>query len=190
MSTAAGLKLHLGCGKRYLPGYVHIDVDRHPHIDHDHDIRKLPMFATGSVDEIYTSGTLVYFDRVRETPDVLAEWKRVLKAAGVLRISVPDFAGISKVYETFKDLDGIGILGPIFGRIEIEMAEGKQVLFQKTVYDYQSLSKVLAAAGFKRIQRYDWKEFLPAGYDDFSAAYVPHMDPTGIPMALNVMCEA
>lgn len=183
------MKLHLGCGKRYLPGYIHVDIDKHPHIDYYHDIKQLPMIASGSVDEIYTCGTLEYFDRVTEIPMILKEWRRILKPNGLLRISVPDFEGIVKIYKKYHDLDGIGILGPIFGRIEIETNSGKEILFHKTVYDFESLKKVLESARFIDIKRYNWKKFLPISYDDFSAAYVPHKDPNGIPLGLNVICK-
>ena len=147
------------------------------------------MFSDNSVDEIYSCGTLEYFDRIDEIPKILTEWKRVLKPAGILRISVPDFEGIVKVYEKFRDVDGIGILGPIFGRIEVNTQEGKKVMHHKTVYDFDSLRRILENNGFENIQRYGWKEFFPEGYDDYSAAYVPPMDSNGIPLGLNVICE-
>ena len=76
------VKLHLGCGKRYLPGYTHIDIDNEPHINYpDTDISKLHMFKDSSVDLIYTCGTFEYFDR-EEGPNVLKEWNRILKSNG------------------------------------------------------------------------------------------------------------
>jgi predicted SAM-dependent methyltransferase/quercetin dioxygenase-like cupin family protein len=183
------LKLHLGCGRRYLPGYIHVDLDQHPHIDYCHDIKNLPMFESGSVSEIYTCGAFEYFDRATEVQGALLEWKRVLKKGGRLRIAVPDFAGVAKVYKKYGNVDGIGILGPIFGRIEIVTEEKHEILYHKTVYDLNSIKKVLEKAGFMRIKRYNWKTFLPEGYDDFSAAYVPHMDTSGIPMSLNIVCS-
>lgn len=183
------LKVHLGCGKRILPGYVNIDLDNHPHIDYYHDIKTLPMFEVNTVDEIYSCGTLEYFDRITEIPKILSEWKRVLKSGGSLRTSVPDFKGIVKVYEKFKDVDGIGILGPIFGRIEINTQNGKDIIYHKTVYDFDSIKKIMEDAGFVNVRKYNWKEFFPKGYDDYSAATIPHMDPNGIPLGLNIICE-
>ena len=52
------VKLHLGCGDRYLPGYSHIDLDNKPHIDYPNtNIAKLNMFLDDEVDVIYNCGT-------------------------------------------------------------------------------------------------------------------------------------
>ena len=59
--TAAPLKLHLGCGKRYIPGFVHVDLDDFPHIDHRVSIARLPMFADESAELIYCCHAFEYF---------------------------------------------------------------------------------------------------------------------------------
>ena len=51
------------------------------------------------------------------------------------------------------------------------------------------LKKVMEEAGFINVRRYDWREFFPQGYDDYSAATVPHMEPNGISLGLNIICE-
>ena len=76
-------KLHLGCGNRYLPGYIHIDIDNYEHIDINSSINDLNMFKDNSVNEIYSSHSLEYFD-IFEVEDVLEEWKRVLCSGGIL----------------------------------------------------------------------------------------------------------
>tara|TARA_R100000081_G_scaffold71632_1_gene38470 strand:+ start:181 stop:735 length:555 start_codon:yes stop_codon:yes gene_type:complete len=180
------INLHLGCGKRYLKGFIHIDKDDLPHIDYPNtDLGNLSMFNDSSVDLIYTCGSFEYYDR-EEATDVLREWKRILKKDGVLKISVPDFNSIVKVYQKYNNLDGIGILGPLYGKWKI--SNGNH-LYHKTVYDKKSLTKLLIKQGFCKVREYDPHLFLPTGYDDFSLAYVPHMDRTGIQIQLNLECK-
>ena len=185
-------KLHLGCGNRFLPGYLHIDIDNLSHLDYLAPMHELTMFEDESIDEIYNCGALIYYDRL-EVVKVLKEWKRILKPGSVLRISVPNFEAIVERYlNSNKDLDSQGILGPLFGRWEArgtyEEHLKEEVIYQKTTYDFNSLKKVLVRGGFREIGKYDWKKFLPDWYDDYSRAYHPHMNEEGTLMALNVVC--
>ena len=181
------IKLHLGCGDRYLPGYVHVDIDEKPHIDYPNtNVDNLSHFEDNSVDLIYNCGMFEYFDR-EESETVLSEWKRVLKPSGILRISVPNFESIVKVYlSNGNDLNGEGILGPLFGRWKIT---GDEIIYHKTVYDFNSMCLILSSAGFRDINKYDTWEVTPEDYDDYSKAYVPYKDRNGIQMHLNVECR-
>lgn len=165
------MKLHLGSGKRFIPGFVHVDLADFPHIDHRHDIRSLPMIADGTADLIYACHVLEYFDRV-EVLTVLAEWRRTLKKRGVLRVAVPDFEALVAVYGEAHDLDRI--VGPLYGRWEVPGAG--TTLYHRTVYDFASLASVLESAGFADARRYDWRETGHRDVDDYSQAYIPHMD--------------
>ena len=179
------VQLNLGCGKRYIPGFIHIDLADFPHIDHRHHITTLPMFENDSVDLIYSSHTIEYFDRT-EVMDVLKEWYRVLKPGGVIRLAVPDFEALLKVYKEYGILDMI--LGPLYGRMEVKGAS--KTIFHKTVYDFASLENVLKECGFVEIKRYDWQKTIHKDYDDFSQAYIPHMDKElGLLISLNVECK-
>ena len=81
-------------------------------------------------------------------------------------------------------------MGPLFGRWPIVDSSNKEVvLYHKTVYDFKSLSRVLKKAGFYDIKKYDCWEFLPDNFDDYSKAYMPHMDKSGIQMCLNLECK-
>ena len=186
-NSSEEVKLHLGCGERAIPGFIHIDVNDLPHIDYRRSIDDLSIFDTGTVDLIYSSHTLEYFDRL-EVMTVLKEWYRVLKKGGVLRIAVPDFEAIVKIYKEYGSLEHRGILGPLYGRWEYNDESGAtHVIHHKTVYDYKSLELVLINSGFSDIGRYDWRETIHRDYDDFSQAYIPHMDRTnGLLISLNV----
>ncbi|MBP8981079.1 MAG: methyltransferase domain-containing protein [Syntrophobacterales bacterium] len=176
---AEKIQLHLGCGKRHIPGFIHIDQAAFSHIDYRGPVESLPMFADNTVDLIYASHVLEYFDRI-EVREVLAEWRRVLKMGGILRVAVPDFAALVEAYRRFG-LDRI--LGPLYGRME----SGGRIIYHKTVYDFDALATVLTANGFAQVQRYDWRETIHRDHDDYSQSYLPHLDKDkGLLISLNV----
>ena len=145
------MKLHLGCGKRHIPGFVHVDLADFPHVDYRHDVRTLPMFEDESAELIYACHVLEYFDR-EEVEDVLAEWRRVLKPGGILRLAVPDFPVLARIYQFNEHLSTV--LGPLYGRWEVEPG---RIIYHCTVYDFDSLSGVLYEAGFRYVVRWDWR---------------------------------
>ena len=173
------MRLHLGCGNKFIPGFIHIDLGDFPHLDYKHSLDKLPMFADGSVDLIYVCHAFEYFDR-EEGENVLKEWHRILKPSGILRIAVPDFEAIVKVYLKYG-LESRGILGPLYGKIDLAGHT-----YHKTVYDFNSLKKILKKTGFKNILRYDWRTTEHKNIDDFSRAYIPHMNKKGLLISLNM----
>jgi predicted SAM-dependent methyltransferase len=178
------VNIHLGCGKRHLPGFVHVDLLDAPHIDYRHDVRSLPMFGEGSAELIYACHVLEYFDRA-EVLEVLREWRRVLGTGGVLRVAVPDFAALAEVYRETSNLALVH--GPLYGAITIAGADGPCTLYHRTVYDFGTLAEVLRTAGLRDVRRYDWRETIHKDFDDFSQAYIPHMDKqSGRLISLNV----
>ncbi len=175
-----GLALHLGCGRRHIPGFVHVDRADFAHIDHHRDVRDLSAFDDGSARLIYACHVFEYFDRL-EAAEVLREWRRVLASGGVLRVAVPDFEALVEVYRKTNDLGRV--LGPLYGR----MVVGDGLIYHKTVYDFHSLGDMLGAGGFVNIRRWDWRATSHADVDDFSQAYFPHMDKAnGLLISLNV----
>ena len=180
------MKLHLGCGKRYLEGYIHIDIADFEHIDHKIPVHNLSIFEDGSISEIYASHVIEYFDR-DEVLNLLAEWKRVLKEGGVLRVAVPNFEELINVYKISGNLDNI--IGPLYGKWEV--GEGSTI-YHKSVYDFKSLENILSSVGFKNINKWDWRTVFKDNleFDDHSQAYFPHMDKdNGIHVSLNVECR-
>ena len=180
------MKLHLGSAIRYLEGYVHVDISNHDHIDIKTSIDKLTSIKDDSVDEIYASHVLEYFDR-NEAEAVLTEWKRVLKKNGILRLAVPNFDALISVYRQTKDLEKI--LGPLYGKWNVG---DSSYIYHKTVYDQKSLTSLLNRIGFLEIQNWDWREVFKQTpeYDDHSQAYFPHMDKdNGVHISLNIECK-
>jgi predicted SAM-dependent methyltransferase len=187
MQSQKMLKLNLGCWHRHIPGWVHIDLCDFPHIDYKSSIDDLSMFDNDTVDLIYSSHSLEYFDR-NEVGKVLIEWNRVLKKGALLRIAVPDFDALICVYKKTNNLNKI--LGPLYGAMEITTESDVINLYHKTAYNFDSLKEILGNAGFGSIERYRWQDTIHKDYDDHSQAYYPHMDKkNGILVSLNVECS-
>lgn len=168
----------MGCGRRYIPGFVHIDIVDFPHVDYVTSIDNLSMFKRNSVDLIYSCHVLEHFKRY-DVSRVLKEWHRVLKPEGILRTSVPDFEQLVNVYRKYGDLNMI--IGPLFGRLDYLYN------IHYNVFDFKMLQRYLKETGFIRIKRYDWRKTEHWQVDDFSQAYIPHMDKeNGIMISLNV----
>lgn len=179
------LKLHLGCGEKNFEGFINVDLSDYEHIHYKNDIRQLDMFANETVDLIYCCHALEYFDRL-EVIDVMDNWSKKLKTGGVLRLSVPNFASIVQIYQKYGDLEHQGILGPLYGKWK---SNGTETLYHRTVYDEASLTKLLKKVGFSDIKIYNPHETEHSEYDDYSMAYVPHMDKRGILLSLNIECR-
>lgn len=175
------LKLHIGCGIRHFPGYVHVDILDAPHIDHCCLVNKLSDFADGSASLIYASHVLEHFGR-HEVEDVLKEWHRVLAPGGILRTAVPDFAAVVDMYEHEGLKDGkSGLVGLVCG------GQRNEYDFHKVIFDEPFLTYLLAKTGFCDIHRWDWRNTEHAHIDDFSQSYLPHMDKqNGRLMSLNL----
>lgn len=97
------IKLDIGCGTTPLDGFIGIDrklgTEAYPLAD----------YLDESVDEIYASHVLEHFDQSL-ADKVLAEWVRVLKPGGRIRISVPDLDRILEAYTNGCNFDLNGVI--------------------------------------------------------------------------------
>jgi len=175
-------KINMGCGSRnFGKDWIHIDGGDHVHLDYQ-SITKLQL-DDESIDLIYASHVIEYFDLV-EINDVLIEWRRVLKKNGILRVAVPDFETMSRLY-TLGQYPLERFLGPLYGRMNM----GHETIYHRTTYDFNLLQKTLHSSGFENVRRYDWRETDHHMFDDHSQAYLPHMDKdNGTLISLNIEC--
>lgn len=103
----------------------------------------------------------------------------MLKPGGILRVAVPDFAALSKVYQSTGDINLV--VGPVSGKQDYEYNTHYRI------FDFESLKVLLYSAGFVDVQRYKWQDTIHRDYDDYSQAYIPHKDKeNGVLISLNV----
>lgn len=178
------IKINMGCGWRnFGPEWIHIDAGDYDHLDYD-SITDLGQFNDSSVDLIYASHVIEYFDR-KEIVNLLSEWKRTLSPEGTLRLAVPDFSSMCELYSNGVPLDNF--TGPLYGR----MPMGDKWIYHKTVYDLKSITVLLESCGFTDVKIYDWSSTDHSHHDDHSQAYYPHMaKDTGTLISLNVECKS
>jgi predicted SAM-dependent methyltransferase len=173
------IKLHLGCGRVHLSGYHNVDIRPLPSVDVVADLRALP-WRDSSVDRIYSCAVIEHFGR-REWVPVLREWARILRPGGQLQLSTADFEAAVEQYRQKHDLGEL--LGLLIGGQKDEFD------WHGMIFDFDTLRAGLESAGFADVRRYDWRrsDVGRTGIDDFSQAYLPHMDKAnGRLMMLNV----
>jgi SAM-dependent methyltransferase len=102
--------LNLGCGNRLHPDWENRDLNPSaPGTKAVDLLRPLP-WASATFDGVYCSHVLEHLPRGK-VPSILKEIRRILQPGGILRLVVPDLAGIARAYlqsfeEARKDLPG------------------------------------------------------------------------------------
>lgn len=149
------IRLHLGCGTINAPGFINVDLRPNPNVHLVHDVSRLKMFSDNSVDMVYASHILEHLPRTI-AKRAIEEWYRILKLNGVLRLAVPDFGVIVRMYIDNVSLDIIS--GPLLG------AQHYEENYHKSVFNELSLKKMMAEVGFKKIKHWDptrvsWHDF-------------------------------
>lgn len=89
--------LHLGCGPKYLPGYVNIDANPLVKTDLWLDVRCGIPFRSSSVDSIYSTHMMEHF-YPDELEHLLLECLRVLKPGAGVRLIVPNLRSAIVAY--------------------------------------------------------------------------------------------
>ena len=145
------------------------------------------MFKDESATLVYACHVLEYFDRL-EVVDVLREWHRVLAHGGVVRLAVPDFAALAEVYRRHRDVARVSGRSTAASRFPPKAGRGCSTTGRSTTSKASRPPSRRWASGTCR--RWDWRRTEHAGHDDFSQAYVPHMDKEhGLLISLNVEAD-
>ena len=172
------MKLNLGCGDKLFPSFTNVDIRKETGCDVVDDVGKLYKFDNNNVEMIYACHVLEHFGR-HEYKKVLERWFNVLKGDGVLRLSVPDLGKVLVEYGNGVPLSNL--MGFVYG------GQTYKENYHYIGFDHKTLEQVLLEVGFKEVRIWDWRETEHSHIDDFSQAYLPHMDKeNGTLMSLNI----
>jgi predicted SAM-dependent methyltransferase len=164
--------LHIGCGDVILPlPFENLDSRNLDGVNHISPAYPLP-FNENSFDLIYSSHVLEHFHR-KETINILKEWVRVLKPDGIMRLSVPSFENIIKIYQVSGDIENV--IGPLMG------GQTYDNNFHYNVFDKKYLTKLMEESGLIAIHTWDFRRTSHSKYFDFSQATTCE-----IPISLNL----
>lgn len=138
------MKLHLGCGDDYIPGYINSDLYAEK-VDERFDARKIP-YPDNTFDEVKAFHIIEHFNWM-EGNEVLKEWCRVLKPNGRLHIETPDFLESCRMFVNSDDSVRVQMYGHFFSTAWIP---GQQHLF---LFTENQLRVQLGWAGFGNMNR-------------------------------------
>jgi predicted SAM-dependent methyltransferase len=143
--------LHLGCGPKYLPGFLNIDGNPFNKIDLWLDVRNGLPFSSDSVDSIYSTHMFEHFFP-DELQQLMRECLRVLKPGGGIRLIVPNLTSAISAYshkqtawfDSFpRHFDSLG------GRFSnFVFCDGQH----RTAFDFSYLDEVLRQSGFREVE--------------------------------------
>jgi len=152
------MKVHLGCGNKYLEGYLNIDLPSSEHTIMDvkadmyADIRTV-QFPENSIDEVRLHHLFEHFNRA-EALKLLSRWRTWLKVGGILHIETPDFQLCAFLYLFASHRYKFQLGRHIFGSQEASWAN------HLDFWDKKKYKFILKKMGFDivKIKRY-WNSF-------------------------------
>lgn len=159
------LRLHMGCGHVYKPGWINIDSYHIPPCTPDLtlDLRRPLPFPDASCAEIYSEHFFEHLPYPHGADALLQEARRVLAPGGLISIGVPDPRDVLAAYladlpcpyfDYFYHHPSVTRhLGTKMEAVNWLFRQGGEHHF---IYDFASLEKMLIRNGFTRIVRRDF----------------------------------
>lgn len=169
-------KLHIGSGRVYLPGFINVDLFSSAKADLYCDMMRLP-YDKGTFDLIYACHVLEHTHR-HTVFAVLHHWRELLKDGGVLRLAVPNFAAVVRRYTEQGNLEEL--MGLLYG------GQNHPLNHHLVTFDSKTLTAALVKVGFVVIRPWKHDDVEHGKYDDYSSAYLPHLNRSGQLMSLNL----
>lgn len=170
--------LHIGCGEVNSPEFINLDARPLPHVHIvSKNLFKLRMIPDASLDMIYMCHVLEHVPRNNLT-DTIREMARALKTNGTLRISVPDFDCIIRIYEsTGKNIHSI--TAPLMG------GQGYAFNYHYSVFNQLFLTELLSEGGFHQVAVWNPEQCANHDFEDWASKKV-FFDGNLFPISLNL----
>jgi predicted SAM-dependent methyltransferase len=155
----SGTKLHLGCGRRLVPGFVNVDV-----LGSDYDIDlgcgALP-WSDGAFEAVVSQQVIEHLELRTQLRPLLAELARVLQPGGEAWLSCPDMEAICRSYLAdggARLLEDRRSRWPDFSLGGLPASHMVNVLFHQdgehvNLFDFALLRHLLLEAGFSSVER-------------------------------------
>lgn len=137
------IKLHVGAGDKYFPGFINCDL--HGEQDINCDVAKIPL-DTDYADELHAYHVLEHISR-RTSCEVLQEWFRVLKRGGKVVIEVPCLDKIAQNIVDGEKNQRLTLLG-LFG----DPRDPRPDMMHQWCYSKAELVEIMTGIGFKDVE--------------------------------------
>ena len=152
--------LHIGCGDLIDKRYINIDIRPGWHIDYVAQVEGMKnIFSKDYADLIYGCMVLEHISH-QKTLEILEDLRKILKPGGSLRLSVPDFDTIVKMYEVEKSVKDI--MSPLMG------GQGYQGNFHFSIFNEKYLTDLLLKAGFSEVKKWNPENAEYYNFDDWA----------------------
>lgn len=137
------MKLHIGCGKNYIEGWINADL-KSKAADIEFDAREKLPYEDNTVSYIFNEHFIEHITQA-EGFYFLSECYRILKPKGILRISTPNLWHCVEIYTR-------GHIHESWADTPCEFLNGAMRKWgHQFVYDSNQLASALVKVGFKNV---------------------------------------
>ena len=164
LRTAPSRKLHLGCGKNLLDGWLNTDLKYRKKRISFLDASKAFPFQNETIDLIFCEHLIEHLS-FAQTTNLLGECHRILKANGVIRISMPS---IHFLFDLLKnETDPLNMeysrwaAQKFLGKAGVSYDEDQAAVYvinnffrdfgHRVIHSFESVKSLLLKAGFREI---------------------------------------
>lgn len=176
-------RLHLGCGKRKINGWLNVDITGSDY-DIDLAIGQLP-WKDNVFDCVVSQHVIEHLHLEHELLPLIKELSRVMKSGGVIWLSTPDLEKVCMAYQNKANtlIEDRKSRFPNFSMNGIPPQHFINDLFHqngqhKNLFDFEMIKWMLEKDGFKNCERIKEADLLkampafPERKDDLQSVYV------------------